>query len=169
MDETTPAPLDDNLVMAIDIVSAYVSNNRVPISELPSVIANVHAAVVGLGQERPAQPAASEKATPAAIRKSITPDALISFLDGKPYKTLRRHLSTNGLDDDAYRDRFGLPRDYPMTAATYSARRSEVAKSLGLGQKQRTPAARAEALVEAVPEKPRSVGRPRKVAKDAEA
>ncbi|MCP1557927.1 UNVERIFIED_ORG: putative transcriptional regulator [Methylobacterium sp. SuP10 SLI 274] len=66
------------------------------------------------------------------VRKSITPDALISFIDGKPYKTLKRHLSAHGLDPYSYCQRYGLPNDYPMVAAAYAARRSELAKSIGL-------------------------------------
>ena len=71
----------------------------------------------------------SRSPRPAQIRKSITPDALISFIDGKPYKTLKRHLTGNGMTIEQYRERFGLPRDYPSTAASYSAQRSALAKS----------------------------------------
>ena len=76
----------------------------------------------------------SERPTPAQIRKSIRPDGLVSFIDGKSYKTLKRHLTKHGLDPQSYRDRFGLPSDYPTTSANYSAQRSALAKSLGLGQ-----------------------------------
>ena len=75
-----------------------------------------------------------EKPTAAEIRKSITPDALISFIDGKPYKTLKRHLTGHGLDPQSYRLRYSLPADYPMVAANYATKRSELAKSLGLGR-----------------------------------
>ncbi len=71
----------------------------------------------------------------AAIRKSLHPDHLISFIDGRPYKSLKRHLTTQGLTPDEYRDRYGLPKDYPMVAPSYSAQRSELAKTLGLGRK----------------------------------
>lgn len=64
----------------------------------------------------------------------MTPEGIISFLDGKTYKTLKRHLSTHGLDPHGYRARFGLPADYPMVAPEYAKRRSELAKSIGLGQ-----------------------------------
>lgn len=74
-----------------------------------------------------------EKPTPAQIRKSITPDALISFIDGKQYKMLKRHLRAHGLDPHAYRERYGLPADYPTTAPSYSEQRSALAKGLGLG------------------------------------
>ena len=118
-------------------MSAFVSNNNVPVSELPALIASVHAALAGLGKEAPAEPAGPEKPTPAQIRKSITPDALISFEDGKSYKTLRRHLTMRGLTADGYRAKYGLPADYPMTSASYSAQRSVLAHSFGLGQMRR--------------------------------
>jgi predicted transcriptional regulator len=78
-------------------------------------------------------------ATPARIRKSITPDALISFFDGKPYKTLKRHLAVHGLTPRSYCERYGQPAGYPMTAPNYSAQRAGLAKGFGLGQ----PGARA--------------------------
>ena len=96
----------------------------------------MHASLTGLANKA-AVPAASkeaEKPTPAQIRKSVTPDALISFVDEKPYKTLKRHLSGHGLDPYSYRARYGLPNDYPMVAANYAAQRSELAKSIGLGR-----------------------------------
>ena len=74
------------------------------------------------------------KASAAQIRKSITADAIVSFLDGKPYKTLKRHLTTHGLQPHTYRQRFGLPDDYPMVAPNYAAQRSALAKQIGLGR-----------------------------------
>ena len=105
-----------------------------PLSDLPGLIGSVHAALVGLG--KPAEPAAEqvEKPTPAQIRKSITPDALISFIDGKPYKTLKRHLSAKGFDPNSYRQHYGLPSDYPMVSPNYAAQRSELARAIGLGR-----------------------------------
>ncbi|AWN41274.1 MucR family transcriptional regulator [Methylobacterium durans] len=133
--EETPAQSAEFVELAAEIVSAFVANNPIPMSELPAVIASVHAALCGLGSAA-SQTAAEEveKATPSQVRKSITPDALISFIDGKPYKTLKRHLSTHGLDPYSYRQRYGLPGDYPMVAASYAAQRSELAKSIGLGR-----------------------------------
>ena len=118
---------------------------------MPGLIANVHAAVTGLSQA-PATSEPETKATPAQIRKSITPEALISFEDGKPYKTLRRHLTIRGLTAEAYRAKQGLPADYPMVAASYSEQRSSLAKSLGLGQQRRKPATKASAAPETVTE-----------------
>src|SRR3978361_70032 len=119
-----------------EIVSAYVSNNPVRADDLPELIVSVHAALAGLGKT--AEPAADiEKPTPAQIKKSITPGALISFIDGNPYKVLKRHLTRHGMDFQGYRARYGLPVDYPTTAPNYSALRSELAQALGLGAQRR--------------------------------
>ncbi|MCJ2075440.1 MucR family transcriptional regulator [Methylobacterium sp. E-016] len=136
--------------MTADLVAAFVSNNSIPVSELPALIAKVHATLAGLDNGASSEPAGPEKATPAQIKKSVSPDALISFLDGKPYKTLKRHLTTNGLTFEEYRARYGLPSDYPSTAASYSAQRSELARSLGLGQQRRKASKPGEAT-EAAP------------------
>lgn len=131
--------------LTAEIVSAFVSNNRVQPADLAALINSVHAAIGGLGKAAdPAAPSA-EKPTPAQIKKSITPEALISFLDGKRYKTLKRHLTKHGLDMASYRERFGLPYDYPSTAASYSEARSALARDLGLGRKPKAVTARAEA------------------------
>jgi predicted transcriptional regulator len=118
-----------------EIVAAYVSRNHVAGSDLPALIASVHAAITGqaVGQPAPKEEAV-DRPTPAQIRKSVTPDALISFIDGTPYKTLKRHLTKHGFTPETYRERFGLPVDYPMVAASYSETRSNLARSLGLGQ-----------------------------------
>lgn len=122
------------IALTAEIVSAYVANNTLSVAELPVLTRAVHEALSTLG----AAPRESEpptlKATPAQIRKSIMPDALISFEDGKPYKTLKRHLSAFGLSIAQYRAKWGLPDDYPTVAPSYSAARSAMAKALGLGQ-----------------------------------
>ena len=134
----------DLVALTADIVSAYVSNNRVPPAEMAALLSSVHAAIAGLGSPPAAVELSPAKPTPAQIRKSITPDALISFIDGKLYKTLKRHLTGNGLTIEEYRERYGLPRDYPSVAASYSEQRSEMARSLGLGQRRRKVAESAE-------------------------
>jgi predicted transcriptional regulator len=173
MDEVTTAMPTGYIELTVDIVSAYVSNNSVPVSELANLLTNVHAALGGLaagGSTAPAKDAV-EKLTPAQIKKSITPDSLISFEDGKPYKTLRRHLTIRGLTPEDYREKYGLPRDYPMTSASYSAQRSELARALGLGNNRRAAAKTAkpdEAVSEQGAEaKPKRAGRPRKAAASA--
>jgi predicted transcriptional regulator len=118
--------------LAADIVSAYVSKNSVPVAELPNLIASVHTSLTNLGQAASVEP---EKLTPPVpIKKTVTPDYLISLEDGRQYKSLKRHLSTRGLSPEEYRRKWGLPHDYPMVAANYAAMRSEVAKSSGLGR-----------------------------------
>jgi len=135
--------------LVAEIAAAYFSNSHVTASEIPHVIGQIASSLAAVGgavaavAEAPAEPAPN-RATSAQVRRSITPDALISFEDGKGYKTLRRHLATRGLTPEDYRQKWGLPADYPMVASSYSARRSALAKSLGLGQKggRRPPAAR---------------------------
>lgn len=162
--EDQPGPqLGLTLSQTAGIVAAYVSNNHVQVGELSALIAATHAALAGLGQHAAAAEPEIERPTPAQIRKSITNDSLISFEDGKPYKTLRRHLTQHGLTPEAYREKWGLPRDYPMTAPSYSAKRSELARALGLGQQRRRawqpePVPETASVAEA--RKPR--GRPKK-------
>lgn len=127
----------DILVMTIDIACAYIGNNAVPPSELPNLIIQVHRALTNLSAPTVfASGRKIEKPTPAQIRKSITPDALISFVDGKPYRILKRHLGVHGLSLDDYRTRYGLPSDYPSVSANYSAFRSALARELILGHRR---------------------------------
>jgi predicted transcriptional regulator len=166
---TIEAEASDFVELTADLVSAYVSNNRVQPSEIGALIASTHAALTGLGQGSATATPEVEKPTAAQIRKSITPDALISFIDGKRYKTLKRHLTGNGMTIEQYRERYGLPRDYPSTAASYSALRSEMAQKIGLGQQRRKAGPKASEPAEAVSEKPKKAGRPRKAKGSAEA
>jgi predicted transcriptional regulator len=130
MDQTEQTP--DLTSITADIVSSYVANNSVHRGDLPNVIAAVHTALQGLANPGPAEP---EKPQPAvSIRRSVTPDYLISLEDGKKYKTLKRHLAKLGLTPEEYRAKWDLPADYPMVAPNYAARRSELARSSGLGQ-----------------------------------
>jgi predicted transcriptional regulator len=128
---------DDRTLIELttEIVGAYVLANSLAASDLPGLIHGVHQALTGAGQPPAAPEEADVKATSAQIRKSISPDTLISFEDGKPYKSLKRHLSTRGMTPDDYRAKWGLPKDYPMVAPNYSAQRSALAKTLGLGRK----------------------------------
>jgi predicted transcriptional regulator len=149
-------PTSNYIDLAADIVSAFVSNNSVPASELPALIASIHGALQNVAN--PVQAKAEEKPTPAVpVKKSVTPDAIISLIDGKPYKSLKRHLTGNGLTPEQYRERFGLPRDYPMVAPAYAQKRSELAKASGLGQARRNAAAKtadtSEKIVSKAPKK----------------
>jgi len=136
MTEKTEIQTADFVDLATDIVAAYVSNNPVRPADLPDLIRSVHAALSCLanGTAQSAAEPEVEKPTAAQIRKSVTPEGIVSFLDGKTYKTMKRHLTGHGLDPQSYRQRFGLPADYPMVAPEYAARRSELAKSIGLGR-----------------------------------
>ena len=136
MTEENTKPEADLIELATDIVAAYVSNNPLPAGELPRLITDIHAAIAGVAAGAvPQQP--KENPVPAiSVRKSVTPDFLICLEDGKKFKSLKRHLATHhGLTPDEYRQKWNLPADYPMVAPTYSATRSAMAKSSGLGRK----------------------------------
>ena len=122
------------LELSTDIVAAYVSNNVIPANELPDLISNVVAAVSATQKQSEGEADAPVPAV--SIRKSITPDYLICLEDGKKFKSLKRHLRTHyDLSPEQYREKWGLPADYPMVAPSYAATRSELAKKMGLGQK----------------------------------
>jgi predicted transcriptional regulator len=143
----------NHIELAADIVSAFVSNNAVPSAELPALIANVHSALAKVANGQTEKPTEAP-VPPVPIKKSITPDFLISLEDGKRYKSLKRHLKGRGLTPEQYREKWGLPRDYPMVAPNYAKQRSELAKALGLGQLRRNRAAGSDAAaqVESTPE-----------------
>lgn len=137
--ETTP------LELTVDIAVAWLSNpsTRATVDEVASFVAQTHSALVALvatsatSSATPPEAVADETATEPAVsvRKSLaSKDFILSLIDGKPYKTLRRHLATHGFTPASYRERFGLKPDYPMTAPAYSRARSEMAKSIGLGR-----------------------------------
>lgn len=134
----------------IELVSAYVSNSNTRLNpdELQSLIRDTFTTLSSLQTSAPAaepEEPVTEKASKAEIRKSIGTDALLSFEDGKPYKSLKRHLGIRGLTPADYRNKWGLPNDYPMVHPTYSAQRSELAKAIGLGAKGRQSRAAAQA------------------------
>ncbi len=114
------------------IVSAYVSNNSLPLDELPDLITTIHETL-----QNPDQAAASPPEPAVPIKRSIRPDYVICLEDGKKLKMLKRHLRTSfNMSPDEYRRKWGLSSDYPMTAPKYAARRSELAKKIGLGRKK---------------------------------
>ena len=123
--------------MTAAVVAAYVGNHKVALADLPQLIATVHGAFTGSPEAMPEEPEVG--LTRAQIRKSVTPEAIISFEDGRGFKALRRHLTTLGLTPQSYREKWGLPEDYPMVAAAYSERRSAMAKALGFGKKVAAP------------------------------
>ena len=131
--------------LTADLVSAYVSNNPVPVSDLPALIAQVHESLVNLGIE--IEQPEPEKQTPAVpVRRSITDEHIVCLEDGKTFKSLKRHLSTHhGMTPDEYRSKWNLPADYPMVAPGYAAARSQLAKDMGLGRKRQEAASPAPA------------------------
>lgn len=125
---------DDLLGMTTEIVSAFVSRNTIAADALPGLVAMIHGALAAT-RAVPQEPEPEPQAPAVSIRRSVTPDAIICLEDGRPFKSLKRHLSVKyGLTPEQYREKWGLPADYPMVAPAYAARRSELAKSIGLGQ-----------------------------------
>lgn len=124
------------LEMTTEIVASYAGNNSVPIDMIPDVIRSVHDALATASiddQQKVETPKPS-----VSIRKSVQPDFIVCLEDGKKLTMLKRHLKTRfGMTPDEYRARWNLPADYPMVAPNYAAKRSELAKSIGLGKKQR--------------------------------
>jgi predicted transcriptional regulator len=132
-----PEPTATTLMeLTAEIVSAYVGNNSVPMSELPALISDVHAA---LGRTVNRQPVADRPELKPAVpvKKSYDNDYIICLEDGKKFKSLKRHLRTHyGLSPEEYREKWGLPHDYPMVAPNYARARSELAKKMGLGTRR---------------------------------
>lgn len=157
----TIQPNLDLASITADIVSSYVANNAVHRSDLPAVIASVHAALQGL--VAPKQAESEKQLQPAvSIRKSVTPDYLISLEDRKKYKTLKRHLGKLGLTPAQYRAKWGLPADYPMIAPNYAQKRSELARSSGLGQRRKKTAAKAAVMSDETETAPAKASKPKR-------
>lgn len=155
MDDTSGALQQELIELTSEIVSAYVANNKLGTNELSDVIATVHSTLRSLTEHKAPEP---EKLVPIVpIKKSITPDFLISLEDGRRYKSLKRHLSGRGLTPAQYREKWGLPRDYPMVAPNYAKQRSELARALGLGQQRR----KRDEAVTAEQAAPKRRGRPK--------
>jgi predicted transcriptional regulator len=155
---SSATPQSKYIELAADIVSAFVSNNSVPVADLPALISNVHAALQNVSNPVREETPKFEPAVP--VKKSVTPDAIISLIDGRKYKSLKRHLTGHGLTPAQYRERYNLPVDYPMVAASYAAKRSELARATGLGQQRRKSAAKTADTSETVADKaPKKRGR----------
>jgi predicted transcriptional regulator len=127
--------------LTVDVVSAYVANNPVPVGSLSDLIASVHNSLSSIANGSTA--AQSEAQTPAVNpKKSVSPDHIVCLEDGKKFKSLKRHLMTDhGLSPDEYRIKWDLPSNYPMVAPNYAATRSALAKASGLGRKAAPPKA----------------------------
>jgi predicted transcriptional regulator len=130
----------DLIELAAEIVSAYVSNNSVPSTDLPSLINEVYVALTLVGSA-PAEAPAEPLKPAIAVKKSINSDFIVCLEDGKKFKSLKRHLRTQyNMSPEQYREKWGLPSDYPMVAPNYAAARSRLAKEMGLGQQRRRSA-----------------------------
>ncbi len=139
----------DPVELAAELTIAWLSNphTRVTVAEVPGFLRSMHDAVTKLSSAGSPAPADASETSPeytpaVSVRKSLASrDHIISMIDGKPYRTLRRHLSSNGLTPEEYRQRYGLKHDYPMIAPGFSESRSAIAKTIGLGRKRSTAAA----------------------------
>ncbi|HSD35052.1 MAG TPA: MucR family transcriptional regulator [Alphaproteobacteria bacterium] len=133
-ENTEQVPAEEILRMTAEVVSAYLSNNLLPASQISEVIQTVHTSLNSLGAGR--TDSAVEPPKPAVpVKKSVTSDYIICLEDGKKLKMLKRHLrSTYNMTPDEYRTKWGLPSDYPMVAPNYAQQRSEFAKKIGLGR-----------------------------------
>ena len=134
MSETHPKGFVD---LTASIVSAYVSNNATTAAEIPGLISQIHAALLRVSNG--GSETVLEAAKPAvSVKKSMTPDYLVCLEDGKRFKSLKRHLRTQyNMTPEQYREKWGLPSDYPMVAPNYAVARSQLAKKMGLGQQRR--------------------------------
>ena len=133
MTEKPSADSKELIAWTADIVASYVQNNSVAISDLPELIKTVHESIAGLSGDSPA-----EKPQPAvSVRRSVTPDYIVCLEDGRKLKMLKRHLATAyGMTPEDYREKWGLPADYPMVAPNYAKQRSSLAKKIGLGKRR---------------------------------
>lgn len=128
----------NHLELAADIVSAFVSNNSLPATDLPALIGSVHQALKALATGVAQQPADEPKAPAVPVKKSVQPDYIVCLEDGKKFKSLKRHLRTTyDLTPDQYRAKWGLAATYPMVAPNYAEARSQLAKQMGLGARRR--------------------------------
>ena len=126
----------DLIELSSGIVSAYVSHNAVSPTDLTRLISEVHGALRSLQSNEVPAPPPEELKPAVSVRKSVAPDYIICLEDGKKFKSLKRHLRTHyNMSPEEYREKWGLPADYPMVAPNYSATRSKLAKDNGLGRK----------------------------------
>lgn len=154
MGESATSP--NYIELSADIVSVYVSNNSVPAADLPSLLQSVYSALTKTAHGQAREP--QVELTPAVpIKRSVTPDYIICLEDGKKFKSLKRHLRTTyDMTPEQYRAKWSLPADYPMVAPNYAKARSELAKTMGLGQQRKKGSTKVKATSEeAVPAKGR--------------
>ena len=130
-------PGDKYIDQTASIVSAYLTKNAVPADEIPALIGRVHAALTRVSSGA-SDPGADSQKPAVPVKKSIHPEFVVCLEDGKKFKSLKRHLRTQyNMTPEQYREKWGLPYDYPMVAPNYAAARSKLAKDMGLGQQRR--------------------------------
>ena len=156
--------MDDNsalVELTASIVSSYIGSNHLSIGEIPRVIQSIYDALAGV--ESTSTPVVDTPPVPAVpVKRSIHPDYLVCLEDGRKFKSLKRHLrSKYNLSPEEYREKWGLPKDYPMVCPAYAASRSELAKSMGLGLGGRKTSAKSQT-------KAKSRGRPKSVIAEAD-
>lgn len=146
MDQTERVDNNEMLMeLTAEVVAAYVSNNSLPVSDLPGLISDVYGAL-GRTSTVPQAPQAEKPKPAVSVKKSVTDDYIICLEDGKKFKSLKRHLMTHySLSPEEYREKWDLPSDYPMVAPNYAAARSRLAKQMGLGHKRRRATGRVAA------------------------
>jgi MucR family transcriptional regulator, transcriptional regulator of exopolysaccharide biosynthesis len=130
---------NSTLSLTADIVGAYVSKNPLPASSLTGLISQIHQSLSTLSSGQAVE-AASPLVPAVPIKKSVTPDYIISLEDGRKFKSMKRYLTLRNMTPDEYRTKWGLPKDYPIVAPNYAIQRSELAKKFGLGRKAVAPA-----------------------------
>ncbi len=158
MSDPTQATLVE---MTSEVVAAYIGKNHVQPSEMPALIASVHAAFTGLGKPPAVEPSDEPLKPAVPIKKSITDEFIISLEDGRKLKSMKRYLSGLGMTPADYRAKWGLPHDYPMVAPAYAAHRSTLAKTLGLGRKRQEEVVGAAPEPEAQPEPVEAPAKPK--------
>jgi predicted transcriptional regulator len=135
--ESQSRPSSYLIEMVSDIVSAYVAHNPVPVADLPKLIEKVHATLTEIDSSGGVQEKTELKPA-VSVRKSVTDDHIVCLEDGKKFKSLKRHLRTRyDMSPDEYREKWGLPADYPMVAPNYARQRSDLARKMGLGQSKK--------------------------------
>jgi predicted transcriptional regulator len=135
--ESQSRPSSHLIELVSDIVSAYVAHNPVPVADLPKLIEKVHATLSDI-QSTGGSEAKPELKPAVTVRKSVTDDHIVCLEDGKKFKSLKRHLRTRyDMSPEEYREKWGLPSDYPMVAPNYAKQRSDLARKMGLGQSRK--------------------------------
>ncbi|MDK1376490.1 MULTISPECIES: MucR family transcriptional regulator [unclassified Sinorhizobium] len=140
MSESHSSNEERRLELTSRIVAAYLSHNVVPTGDLTNLIQQTYSSLSGKSARHRADPAVEEQRPAVPIKKSVTADFIICLEDGEKFKSLRRHLMAKyGLTPEQYREKWGLPADYPMIASSYAQQRSELARASGLGKKRVEP------------------------------